>query len=154
MALGLVSRTTRDVDVVALRDEGRLLSAETLPEGLVKAAELVAADFGLPSDWLNPGPAALLQWGLPDEFLERAIARSYGESLQALFASRLDQIHFKLYAVVDNGAGRHLDDLRSLDPSERELLQAARWSMTQDPSPGCRQELEKALEYLGVEHVP
>jgi hypothetical protein len=154
MALGLVSRATRDVDVVALHRDGELLSAEQLPPGLVHAAELVAADFGLPRDWLNAGPASLLRWGLPDGFLARAAPHSYGEALQVLFASRLDQIHLKLYAVVDQGAGRHLEDLRALDPKEEELLAAARWSITHDPSPGHRQVLAEVLGHLGVEHAP
>lgn len=93
----------------------------------------------------------LLDFGLPDGFLQRAERRSYGESLSVLFASRLDQIHFKLYAAVDQGAGRHLADLQALIPSEEELLQAARWSEAHDPSDGYREMLTKTLTHLGVE---
>jgi hypothetical protein len=84
-------------------------------------------------DWLNAGPASLLDLGLPEGFLQRAQRRSYGEALTVLFASRTDQIHFKLYAAVDQGAGWHFADLQALEPTEPEL-QAARWSRTHDPS--------------------
>jgi hypothetical protein len=37
-AIGVVARPTRDVDVVALEQDGGLVSAEPLPEALVVAA--------------------------------------------------------------------------------------------------------------------
>jgi hypothetical protein len=55
-----------------------------------------------------------------------------------LFASRVDQIHLKLYATVDQGAGKHLSDLQALDPTTQELLVAAAWSETHDASDGYR----------------
>lgn len=64
-----------------------------------------------------------------------------------------DQIHFKLYALVDQGVGRHEEDLRALAPTRDELLAAARWTQTHDPSPGFREQLEAALRYLGLEDV-
>lgn len=150
LVLGLISRPTRDVDVVALLHDEALVSAEPLPEGLLEAALIVAADFGLPRDWLNSGPASLMDFGFPEGFLERAQRRDYGESLHVLFASREDQIHFKLYAVVDQGAGRHLADLQALAPTAAELLQAASWTGTHDPSPGYREVLLKVLDHFGV----
>jgi len=154
MALGLVSRGTRDVDVVALLQDGELVSAEPLPEGLIKAAEVVAADFAIPVDWLNAGPASLMDFGLPDGFLERVECRGYGPALEVRFASRLDQIHLKLYAVVDQGAGQHLADLQALHPTVEELRAAARWSETQDTSVGYREVLLRVLDYLGVPGGP
>jgi Nucleotidyltransferase of unknown function (DUF6036) len=151
ISLGLVLRTTRDVDVVALLEDQKLVSARPLPEGLVAAATRVADDFGLPPGWLNDGPADLLELGLPNGFLERGELRSYGPSLQLVFASRVDQIHFKLYATVDQRAGRHLSDLQELKPTRSELLAAAAWSETHDNSLGYRQELERVLGYLGVQ---
>jgi hypothetical protein len=97
LALGLVERTTRDVDIVALRS---------------------------------------------------------GDALVVYLASRYDQIHFKLYAAVDEGGpGKHEADLRALAPTETELIAAARWSRSHDPSPGYAKGLRGALKFLGVENV-
>lgn len=88
---------------------------------------------------------------MPEGFLERLDSRSYGEALIVHFASRYDQIHFKLYAMVDEGGpGKHEKDLRSLAPSEAELLAAAHWSRTHDPSEAYREMLLLTLQHLGV----
>ncbi|MGP0100219.1 MAG: DUF6036 family nucleotidyltransferase [Solirubrobacteraceae bacterium] len=151
LALGLVSRATRDVDVLAIVNGDELLSAQPLPTALAEAAHTVARDFGLADDWLNPGPASLLELGLPEGFAERAQHHDFGPGLEILFASRVDHIHLKLYATVDQGAGKHLADLQALAPSERELLDAARWSRTHDPSDGYRDELTRVLAHFGVD---
>lgn len=151
LALGLIERTTRDVDVVALRSGDELEEARPLPAGLQEACDLVARDFSLPTEWLNPGPADLLKFGLPDGFIDRLQRRDYGEGLVVYLASRYDQIHFKLYAAVDQGPGKHEMDLRALEPSESELIAAARWSRTQDPSAGYDQVLRSALATFGVD---
>jgi Nucleotidyltransferase of unknown function (DUF6036) len=106
LALGLVSRATRDVDLVA---------------------------------------------GLPEGFLSRTERREHGPALVAWYASRHDQIHFKLYATVDQGPGKHEADLRALAPTPRELLTAARWTRTHDPSEGYRMVLEQVLAAFGVD---
>lgn len=152
-ALGLVSRVTRDVDLVAIAESGELRSADPLPDALRVARDRVARDFGLDENWLNGGPTGLLKWGLPEGFMRRVVTRHYDEALIVHFAGRLDQIHFKLFAMVDQGGGRHEADLRALHPEREELIAAARWSMTQDPSPGYRMVLESALSALGVEDV-
>lgn len=150
LALGLVDRTTRDVDILAVLTETGLVSADPLPEALVAARDTVARDFGLAADWLNAGPASLVDLGLPEGLLERADPRRYGDALTVLLASRYDQIHFKLYAIVDQGAGKHLDDLQALAPTHAELLAAARWSRTHDPSEGYLSILNQVLLHLGV----
>jgi hypothetical protein len=78
-------------------------------------------------------------------------SRFYGPALTIHFAGRLDQIHFKLYAMVDQGGGRHEADLRALTPSRHELMDAAAWTRTHDPSDGFRQLLIRALHMLGAE---
>jgi hypothetical protein len=153
-ALGLVKRTTRDVDLLAIADHGELRSAKPLPDALRTARDQVALDFGLDENWLNSGPTDLLKWGLPNGLMTRVVTRYYGSALTVHFAGRLDQIHFKLFAMVDQSGGRHETDLRALQPSAEELIAAAVWSMTQDPSPGYRMVLEEALSALGVNDAP
>ena len=152
VALGVIERSTRDIDIVALRTDGGLGSAEPLPEGLRSARDRVARDFSLPQGWLNPGPTDLLDFGLPEGFVDRLERRDYGEGLVVHLASRYDQIHFKLYALVDQGPGKHEEDLRALSPTEEELLAAAEWTRSQDPSEGYALILRKAFAHLGVEH--
>jgi hypothetical protein len=151
LALGFTDRPTKDVDVVAVWDAGSLRKAAPLPQELIDARSRVARDFGLPESWLNPGPADLMDFGLPEGFPDRVQTQEFGDGLTVHFASRLDQIHFKLYALVDQGAGKHEQDLRALTPTAEELIQAARWTRTHDPSGGFREMLERALRHLGVE---
>lgn len=151
LALGLVTRPTRDVDVVAVAENGDLHSADPLPEGPREARDRVKRDFDLEDDWLNADPADILRLGLPEGFWKRVTTRRYGEALTVHFCGRLEQIHFKLHAMVDRAGGRHEADLRALQPTSEELIAAARWSTTHDPSRGFRMMLEQALQRLGVE---
>ncbi|MBS1844437.1 MAG: hypothetical protein JST53_08485 [Actinobacteria bacterium] len=153
LALGLIKRSTRDVDILALRSGDELGSARPLPPNLEVARDRVARDFSLPTHWLNPGPTELLEFGLPEGFLGRLDRRDYGDALTVYLASRYDQIHFKLYALVDQGPGKHEDDLRALAPTQAELLAAARWSRQHDPSEGYAQILGEVLSHLGVDDV-
>jgi hypothetical protein len=151
LALEVVDRGTKDVDVVARIEAGALVKGRPLPADVLVARDAVAKDFGVSEDWLNAGPADLVDFGLPDGFLDRVDTKVFGDALTVHFASRFDQIHFKLYAFVDQGLGKHELDLKALSPSHKELLAAARWTRTHDPSPGFREMLERALAYLGVQ---
>jgi len=153
LALGMIERSTRDVDIVALRSGDELGSAKPLPGPLLVARDRVARDFSLPVEWLNAGPTDLLDFGLPEGFLERLQRRDYGEGLAVHLASRHDQIHFKLYAMVDQGPGKHEEDLRALDPTEEELRLAAGWACTHDPSQPFAEILDQVLSHMGVEDV-
>jgi hypothetical protein len=148
-ALGFVRRATRDVDLLAIAVKGELRLAEPLPDALLSARAAVARDFGLDESWLNAGPTDLIKWGLPHGFMTRVVLASMVRRWSSI--SRIDQIHFKLFAMVDQGGGRHETDLRALDPTAAELIAAARWSITQDPSPGYKAVLVEALRYLGVD---
>lgn len=157
-ATGLVTRTTKDVDIVALMDDKRvLLDPAPLPQALVQAALEVATDLGLQQDWLNNGPSSgdggLFRLGLPGGFVERLIWETVGKKLTVCFISRYDQIHFKLYAAVDQSGSYHAADLRELQPTDEELLAAAAWTRTHDPSDGYRQGLQWFLKEFGYEHL-
>jgi len=156
--LGLVQRTTEDVDVLAYvkRDgEGKvsIVKADSLTPELVMAAKKVARDFNLPDDWLNTGPASAVDLGLPNGVMERVTTRVFGSKLAIHFLGRYDQIHFKLYAAVDQGTGKHFDDLLALKPTSEEIEKAARWSMTHDVSGGFKGSLKILLNHMGFNDV-
>ena len=110
-----------------------------MPRPLLEAVEDVAAALGLSSDWLNAGPTDLLQFGLPEGFESRVQVRIHAR-LTIHIAGRLDQIHFKLYAAVDQGPqSKHFADLKQLGPTPEELIASARWARSHDPP----QRLEK-----------
>ena len=157
IAMDLLSRTTADVDIVALIDAAEELMAPVpLPDSLLRAAREVAETLNLPENWLNNGPSrdegGLFQMGLPEGFQGRLHARKYGDHLTVYFTDRIDQIHFKLYAAVDRG-GYHITDLDALQPTTEELTQAARWTLTHDVSQGFLTLLKRLLESLGYENV-
>ncbi|HEY4057257.1 MAG TPA: DUF6036 family nucleotidyltransferase [Kofleriaceae bacterium] len=148
----LIDRATKDIDVVALRVEDVLKSAEPLPKELVEAVTEVSALLDLAPDWLNNGPASTLRFGLPEGFLGRCEQREYG-GLTVLLASRYDQIHLKVYAAADGAPNdKHHMDLKRLDPTESELRAAAEWTRTHDPSEGFALMLKGLLATFGVEY--
>ena len=158
VATNLLQRATRDVDIVALADDsGRLMDPAPLPAPLISAAREVADDLGLDDDWLNNGPSSgdggLFRLGLPQGLAGRLSWRNFGEKLTVAFISRFDQIHFKLYAAVDQFGGYHATDLQALKPTDDELLAAAAWTRTHDPSEGYREGLRTFLKEFGYEHL-
>lgn len=154
ISMSLVSRATSDVDVVALMSEENLLiSPDPLPQDLEETAKIVADDMDLDEHWLNTGPKDIFQMGLPEGFLQRLIERKHGSHLSVYFASRLDQIHFKVYAAVDQGPGKHLTDLQSLDPTDIELEQAVKWVITHNTSEAFHSTLKTMLVQIGYEDV-
>ena len=151
--LGFISRATDDIDVLAMVLDERDVAAKPFPEALQEATKRVARTRGLPEKWLNPGPADMQGFGLPVGIVERAEKREYGEFLTARFLDRYDQVHLKLYAAVDQAGGKHLSDLNQLSPTTDDLVDAARWCMSHDPSVGFRQSLEWFLKQEGHEDV-
>jgi hypothetical protein len=152
LLLGLIDRPTADLDVVGLAESGEYRKVETLPAPLATAAAQVAQALGLADTWLNTGPASLMDFGLPSGWEERISVRTY-DALGVHLPSRFDLICFKLYAAVDRGRDdKHYSDLQLLRPTEDELVEAARWTITHDPSKGFRGELIGCLGSFGV-HV-
>ncbi|MFH0751804.1 MAG: hypothetical protein V2B17_08205 [Chloroflexota bacterium] len=143
--------TTKDLDLLGEWTADGIKPMRPMPESLGIAVVDVARTYGLASDWVNLGPESLLNLGLPDGFLGRLERQDY-RGLVAWLAGRFDMVCFRLYAAADQGPrSRHLQDLRELRPDRDELLTAARWSITHDPSPGYRSLLVDTLRQLGVE---
>ncbi len=150
LLLRLIDRPTGDLDVVGMSDNGRYVKIESLPKPLAEAAVQVAQALELSEDWLNTGPASLMDFGLPQGWEERIEVRRYG-GLEIHVPSRFDQICFKLYAAVDRGPDdKHFRDLQMLQPSADDLKKAARWTVTHDSSEAFRQELIKCLGSMDV----
>ncbi|TME25236.1 MAG: nucleotidyl transferase AbiEii/AbiGii toxin family protein [Chloroflexi bacterium] len=150
MLLGFINRPTRDLDLAALVVRGEYVKADPLPADLAEAAVDVANALGLPANWLNSGPTSIVETGFPEGFASRVEVRRYG-GLTLDVASRYDQIFLKLYAAADQWPGsKHADDLRRLEPTREELIAAAKWTMSQDPSEGFKQLLGNTLRELGL----
>ena len=152
IATGLVPRTTQDVDIVALIQSNVLIDSEPLPDYLLDAADNVGTILSLPADWLNNGPASQFQMGLSPGFQERLTTVVVGKKLTVHYIGRYDQIFFKTFASADRG-GYHVSDLKALNPTEEELIAAAKWCMTQDTSEAFRMILKDMFNQLGWQNV-
>lgn len=141
---GVITRSTMDMDAVALVDGDKWNSSKPLPKALTAAIRDVAETLDLPreprdeKDWFNCGPSMLLQTGLPHGFEKRATIRRFG-GLTLRIASRIDLIHLKLWSATDSNRGSrrsvNIDDLLKLSPSKIELLRALRWCAQKDGRP-------------------
>lgn len=100
---------------------------------------------------MNPGPTDLLRHGLPGGFSERLVRREYGPVLRVSFASRIDQIFFKLYAAADRREPRDFADLQQLDPTAGELHAAARRARQHNMPGPFDDAMARALADLGVD---
>lgn len=150
LLLGRIIRPTKDLDIVALMDRNKLISAHPLPTPLLQAIKEVGSALKLPDDWVNSAPADLWKMGLPEGFQDRLDPLHFG-GLTLYCASRFDQICFKLYASIDQGpTSKHFDDLKRLQPTREELEKAGNWCKTHDVSEEFAQTLGEALRELGV----
>jgi hypothetical protein len=149
--LGLLERSTSDVDVIAQADQAaegeyRLRHAVPFPRELESAIRTVARDFGLPENWLNSEVSLQWQAGLPPTTVADLTWRDYG-NLRVGLVGRQTLISLKLFAAVDHvGESVHLQDLRSLKPSDNELQQAAEWVATQDMLPEFPRLINQVLD--------
>lgn len=129
--------------------ERGLVDPRPLSDALRSAADKVARELQLDPHWLNTGPADQVLAGLPEGFLSRLTRHDYGTCLTIYYPDRFDLIHLKLFAIMDQGPGRHVSDLQALKPTEEELLQAARWVLTQDAGEVFPQIVRNTLTALG-----
>ena len=152
--LGLVARTTKDVDVLAIaegsQDDPQLLPPDPLPDLLQRTANRVARDFSLPDDWINGTAGLQLKAGLPPGLVYRLHWQRYGGLTVGLVA-RHDLIFFKLYAAADDTGPRsvHYQDLVALNPTAGEMASAEEWVRTQDVSNPFHQVLDQVMEHIG-----
>ncbi len=153
--LGLLERTTKDVDVVARAEEkgGRkiFVQPDPLPEPLEKAIATVARDFGLPTDWINTRVSTQWPKDLPKFLFEEIEWRQFG-SLEAGIVGRRTLIALKLHAAVDRDADSvHYQDHIALAPTDTELEKTRILVLTQDAGIGIPQLLDELISKLKVD---
>lgn len=140
--LGIVSRQTRDVDVISPKMDAELIAI----------ADSIAASISLRKGWLNNGPS-ILAGELPSGWESRAVPVFQGTHLHIKSIGRIDLIFTKLYATVDRIDD--LDDLVQLKPTLEELDRAMEWVLQRDASeiwPRIAKEALAAIkEKLGYE---
>lgn len=139
-ALGVLTRVTGDVDVMAVRDDdGSLaLAPAVFPTYLSTAIREIGRELNLPVDWMNTQMAAGLKAGMPPGFGERLLWKNFG-GLDIGFVARQDLIALKLEAASDDPPhGRtavHLGDLIALGATSDELDDAAQWVLAVNVDP-------------------
>lgn len=158
--MGWVSRSTSDVDIlcvaqVEVTGKVKLLPGEPLPPRFIGLIKEVGQEMGIDEEWLNFGPAPLMEFGLPPGLEDRLTRRSFGPCLALHMVGRADQIHFKMYATMDpkTRIETHLGDLLDLEPTEGEAQAAVDWLLTHKTSPDFRHKLKQVLDRIGHEKL-
>jgi hypothetical protein len=122
--LGIISRATKDCDVLA----------PPLPAVIIEAAQAFAAEKrahgqALEDDWLNNGPASLAQQ-LPTGWRDRLQTSFVGKAILFWCLGREDLLRSKLFALCDRGID--LGDCLALAPTPEELRALRPWVEEQD----------------------
>jgi hypothetical protein len=130
-ATGIVSRVTKDVDVLARRGEvdGELIGAWPLPDAVKEAVAEVATELRLPANWLNSSASLLMipLEDLPAELWSELQEREFGRRLRIGFVGRVGQIHLKMFAAIGRVEKRDVDDLLALVPTAEECGRVVKW---------------------------
>jgi hypothetical protein len=157
--LGLISRPTVDVDILAVARLNRrrqvvLLPDAPLPAGFLDLVATVGRELGIMPAWLNFGPSPLLKFGLPQNVEKRLQRKSYGACLTLHLLCRFDQVALKIYAAMDpKGGERHLGDLVDIEPQRPEVEAAVKWLLNRRTGAGFRRKLNEVLERIGYEDL-
>lgn len=148
--LGLLSRSTMDVDVLGIvSNETDLVPCEHFSPEMQRAISESGRELGLADDWFNGSASTLLQRSLPAGTLERArkYRREFGPCLVVFFLDRMDQVALKLFASMNPGDGqRHLKDLEEIAPTRAEISHAIAWMSSWKSNEAFRERLAYIVE--------
>ncbi len=138
--LGIISRQTRDCDVVQ----------PNLPRDIQEAATSFAAEErrqgrDLQNNWLNNGPGQLADI-LPEGWHQRVRTVYRGETIKLDTLSGADLLKTKLFALCDRGTD--LSDCVALAPSAKDLEEARPWLAKQDINPDWPRHVDTVLDDL------
>jgi hypothetical protein len=139
--LGVVARATKDCDILA----------PPLPPAVVEAARGFAAAARtrgepLQDDWLNNGPASLVE-ALPPGWRDRLQLVFSGSSIVLRCLGREDLLRSKLFALCDRGLD--LGDCLALAPTADELRAVLPWLEQRDGHPHWPAHAQATLADLG-----
>jgi len=148
--LGLLSRSTMDVDVLGIiSDAKEVVPCEHFSPEMEFAITASGRELGLPDDWFNGSASTLLQRTLPIGTLERykKHRQVFGECLVVRFLDRMDQVALKLFAAMDPKDGqRHLRDLEEISPTRPEIIHAITWMTAWKSNQAFRARLAYLVE--------
>jgi hypothetical protein len=119
---GIISRTTKDIDIVA----------PPIDKVLAEAAISVANELGLDPHWLNCGPETISK-ELEPGWEKRLIEVFLASNLTVFSISRSDLIFSKFWAFCDRQKDK--EDLILLNPTPTELDIAVKLTLTKDGNP-------------------
>ncbi len=125
--LEIVSRTTKDCDILSPEIPQSILDASR-----AFAAAVRAAGDALQDDWLNNGPASLADH-LQPQWEERLQEGFEGSAIRLRCLGRSDFLCSKLFALCDRGID--LGDCLALKPEADELAVILPWLEQQDAHP-------------------
>lgn len=139
--LGVISRQTRDFDIIA----------PEIPPAILEAAKAFAREqrklgVELLDDWLNNGPMQLGEV-LLDGWRLRVVRAFEGKALILQSLGRADLLKTKLFALCDRGTD--LPDCIDLAPTAAELAEALPWVALQDANPDWPTHVAATLADLG-----
>jgi len=120
--LGYSNRPTKDIDVIV----------PTIPEHLQPLIKSIANTHQLAEDWLNNGPASLVQ-DLEVGWQNRTTLLYMGQHLTIRVLSRQDLIFSKLYAMCDRR--EDIRDLLAMQVTDDELHIAGQQVKDKDGNP-------------------
>lgn len=134
--LALTSRVTRDVDI---------LDPPNLPKTILKFAREFAIKQNLPKDWLNTGPANVLNYR-PDgwESRTREVFNGSGLKLRTLGAKEL--LMTKCWAYCDRE--RDFDDIVAMKPTKSQIEEILEWLKPLDANPDWPTFVEERMQEL------
>lgn len=137
--LGVITRTTRDVDLLT----------SPIPPIISRHAKLFAHAEGLAENWLNDAPQSLKK-ELPPGWELRIQKVFQGSALILWTLARPHLIISKLYAACDRDAD-DARDLLAMTPTDEELQDAYEWVASLDGNPEWPTHVSSVVQRLKKE---
>jgi len=138
--LGIISRATKDVDVLYPN-----LSPDVIGAAREFARQRRATGETLVDDWLNNGPHAIIP-DLPPDWMQRVNPVYQGQALTIAVPDRPELLATKLFALCDRGTD--LADCLALDPSAAELATVLPWLVSRDAHVGWPAHVRETIADL------